>query len=57
MTTVKKPYSSPKLKNLRLNKAKLLLQDQAAHHDPAAKELLDLLRSNPKSNLRTNPKA
>jgi hypothetical protein len=45
MTNLKKPYTAPKVEKLLLNKAKLILQNKAAHHDLAAKELLDLLLS------------
>jgi hypothetical protein len=45
MTAMKKPYSSPKLSKLPLKKAKLFLQNQAAHRNTPAKDLLDLLLS------------
>jgi hypothetical protein len=45
-----KQYAAPKLKSLPLKKAKLFLQNQAAHGDAGAKDLLDLLPTPPKRN-------
>jgi hypothetical protein len=42
-----KQYAPPKLGKLPLNKAKLFLQNQAAHGDMGAKDLLDLLPTSP----------
>ena len=43
-----KQYAPPKLKKLPLIKAKLSLQNKAAHGDMGAKNLLDLLATPPK---------
>jgi hypothetical protein len=43
-----KPYAPPKLTKLPVNKAKLFMQNQAAHGDVGAKDLLDLLVTPPR---------
>ena len=43
-----KQYAPPKLKKLPLNQAKLFLQNQTAHGQVGAKDLLDLLATPPK---------
>jgi hypothetical protein len=48
--TLRKQYATPKLKSMPLNKAKVFLQNQAAHGDAGAKEFLDLLSTPPKRN-------
>jgi hypothetical protein len=50
MTDIKrltKQYAPPKLKKLPLKKAKVSLQNKAAHGDVGAKDLLDLLTTPP----------
>jgi hypothetical protein len=48
--TLRKQYAAPKLKSVPLKKAKVFLQNQAAHGDAGAKNLLDLLATPPKRN-------
>jgi hypothetical protein len=50
MTDIKrlrKQYASPKVTKLPFNKAKVFLQNQAAHGVVGAKDLLDLLATPP----------
>jgi hypothetical protein len=50
MTDIKrlrKQYAAPKRKNLPMKKAKVVLQNQAAHGDVGAKDLLDVLATPP----------
>jgi hypothetical protein len=44
---LRKQYAAPKLKSLPLKKAKVFLQNQAAHGDAGAKDLLDFLATPP----------